>query len=62
MSRGVQSFRQSDVRRALRATKAAGLDVARVKIGRDGNFEIEIGKQGTEAASDCSANPWDDAA
>ena len=53
MSRGVQSFRQSDVRRALRATKAAGLDVKRVKVGKDGGFEIEIGKPAAqEAASD----------
>jgi hypothetical protein len=58
MSRGVQSFRQSEVQRALRAAKAAGLAVERVKISRDG-IEIEIAKPGTEVTPEGNSNPWD---
>jgi hypothetical protein len=59
MSRGVQSFRQNEIRRALRATMAEGFDVKRVTIGKGGQIEIEIGKPAEAAAPAGYANEWD---
>ncbi len=52
MSRGPQRFQKAEVQRALRATKAAGLNVAGLKIGRNGEIEIVIGKTTEAAAQD----------
>lgn len=41
MSRGVQSFKLTEVRRVLRAVKEAGLETKRVRVGE---VEIEIGR------------------
>ena len=40
MSRGPQTFRQRDVSAAIRAAKTAGLEVARVEVGKDGKIVI----------------------
>jgi hypothetical protein len=37
MSRGQQTFKQSDVTKALKATVKAGIAVGRVKIDKDGS-------------------------
>lgn len=50
MARAPLVFKQSDVRRALRAARDAGYDIARVKIARDGAIELMIGKPATEPA------------
>jgi hypothetical protein len=44
MPRGSQIFRQSDVTRAIKATKAAGENVERVEIGPDGRIIVIVGK------------------
>lgn len=44
MGRGLLAFKQSDVRRALRATRDAGYEVASLRIARDGAIEIDVGK------------------
>ena len=44
MPRGPQIFRQSDVTRVIKATKAAGEDVERVEIGPDGRIVVIVGK------------------
>jgi hypothetical protein len=41
MARGACTFKQQDVTRALKGAKAAGLDVARVKINPDGSIVID---------------------
>ena len=41
MSRGPNTFRKSDLVRALKGAKAAGVEVARIKIAKDGKIEIE---------------------
>lgn len=46
MSRGVQSFKLTEVRRVLRAVKEAGLETKRVRVG---DVEIEIGRPAGEA-------------
>jgi hypothetical protein len=62
MSRGSQTFRQSDLTRALKGTKAAGIDVARIKITKDGLIEIDTANS-SQASDELSgaANQWDDA-
>ncbi len=45
VARGSASFRQSDLTRALKATKAAGIDVARIEIEPEtGRIVIVPGK------------------
>jgi hypothetical protein len=44
MARGPCTFKQQDVTRALLAAKKAGVDITRIKIGKDGSIEIDTGK------------------
>jgi hypothetical protein len=44
MARGLLTFRQRDLVRALKGTKAAGLDVSKVEIDKDGKIVVIIGK------------------
>jgi len=60
VSRNVWTFRQRDVTRALKATIAAGVDVRRIEIDREGKIVVVTGKPG-EASDDRSANEWEDA-
>jgi len=47
MARGSQTFRQRDLVRALRSAKAAGLEISKVEIERDGKIIVIIGKSDT---------------
>ena len=40
MSRAPSTFRQGDVTRAVKAARAAGLDVVRTEIDRDGRIVL----------------------
>ncbi|MGC1345087.1 MAG: hypothetical protein WA863_03075 [Methyloceanibacter sp.] len=44
MARGPLTFRQRDLARALKGTKAAGLEVSKVEIDKDGKIVVIIGK------------------
>ena len=44
MPRTACTFKQSDVTKALRAARDAGLSLARVEIGRDGKIIMVPGK------------------
>jgi len=59
MARAPSIFRQQDVTKAIKATKAAGVDIARIEITKDGRIVIitaaEAAVQG-EAGGD---NEWD---
>jgi hypothetical protein len=44
MSRGPCTFKQSDVTKAVKAVVAAGVDVARVEVGKDGRIVVIAGK------------------
>lgn len=44
MSRGPSTFRQRDVTAAVKAITAAGIEVARVEIGKDGKIVVFTGK------------------
>lgn len=58
MSRGSHTFKLSDVTRALKATKAAGIEVSRIKINALGEIEIAAGKP-SEINEAKGANEWD---
>lgn len=49
------AFKQADLTRALKGVLAAGLAVARVKIDREGNIDVELGS----AEQVKPANDWD---
>jgi hypothetical protein len=44
MGRGISRVRETDVRRAIQATKKAGETVQRVEIGKDGKIVVITGK------------------
>jgi hypothetical protein len=44
MARGRLTFRKRDLVRALNGTKAAGLEVSKVEIDKDGKIVVIIGK------------------
>lgn len=58
MSRGPASFRQSDLKRAIKALKAAGEHITGVRFDSAGKPVIITGK-GESATS--ASNPWDEA-
>ena len=51
------AFRQADVARALRAARAAGVQIARVEIDRDGKIVVVVGEP---ARDDKNRNEWDE--
>ena len=57
MARGPSTFRQQDVTRALRATVAAGIEVSRVEIDKEGKIVIITGKPSETGGEE--PNPWD---
>jgi hypothetical protein len=61
MSRGPQTFRQRDIAAAIKAVIAAGREVARVEVGKDGRI-IVILANGNEPVDKptCGEDEWDD--
>jgi hypothetical protein len=56
MPRGACTFKQQDVTRALKATRAAGVEVQRVEIDKDGKIVLVTGKP-AETGADESDHP-----
>lgn len=62
MARGPCTFRQQNVTRALRAMLAAGIEVQRIEIDRDGKIVVVAGKsKELPRDGDDERNEWDDA-
>jgi hypothetical protein len=62
MARGACTFKQQDVTRALRATVAAGIEVRRVEIDKDGKIVLVTGKPAApERSVQEGSNDWADA-
>ena len=60
MSRGPQTFRQRDVAALVKAAKAAGCEVARIEVGKDGRIIVILAQTNGCEAVDPARNEWDD--
>jgi hypothetical protein len=56
MTRAPATFRQQDVTRAIRAAIAAGVDIARIEVAKDGTIVI-VTAADTELKAE--TNEWD---
>ena len=59
MPRNPSTFRQTDLTRAIKAVRNAGVGVARAEIAKDGRISIIIGKT-HEANTDIELTPDDE--
>jgi hypothetical protein len=59
MPRAPCTFRQKDVTRALRATIAAGIEVQRIEINKDGKIIVVTAKPTEPAEVLTGGNEWD---
>jgi hypothetical protein len=57
MARGPNTFKQADVTRAVKAVAAAGIEISRVEIDREGKIVVVTGKP---QASTSDRNEWDE--
>jgi hypothetical protein len=58
MARGTCTFKQADVTKAVRAVVAAGVEVARVEVDREGRIIVVTGKPKPDGGSR-EENEWD---
>jgi len=60
MARAPCTFRRRDLTAAVKAMVAAGVEVARVEIGKDGKIVVVTGKSGeTPDENGKDENEWD---
>jgi hypothetical protein len=59
MARGPCAFKQSDVTKAVKAVVAAGVNVARVEVDKDGRIVVIAGKPAHDGAGASDRNEWD---
>jgi hypothetical protein len=61
LPRGATTFRQRDLTAALKAARAAGCEVARIEVGKDGRIIVILdnGKEPLADKSGCGGNEWD---
>jgi hypothetical protein len=59
MSRGQQTFRQSDLTKALRATAKAGIAIARVEIDKTGKIVVVTATPENADGEKPEQNEWD---
>ena len=46
MSRGPQTFRQNDLKRALKVAAGAGMRVTEIRVDKDGRIVVVVGEPG----------------
>jgi hypothetical protein len=61
MARSSLTFKQTDVTRAVKAVAAAGIEIARVEVDRDGRIVVIAGKPESNAVAGRGGNEWDGA-
>lgn len=61
MSRGPSTFKQRDVTAAIKAAVAAGVEVAKIEVDKDGKIVMTIGKCERVNGERAGRNEWDDA-
>ena len=59
MGRGKATFKQSDLTRAVKAARAAGIEVAAVRVNPQGQIEVVAGKLQEQNGVDAGENEWD---
>jgi hypothetical protein len=59
MARAPSTFRQLDVTRAIKAAKAAGVDIGRIEIANDGRIVIITAAKAAVQAEAGEDNEWD---
>jgi hypothetical protein len=59
MARGSLTFRQADITRALKAVVAAGAEVVRVEVDKEGKIVIVVGKPGAATDKAEGEGEWD---
>jgi hypothetical protein len=60
MSKGMLTFKETDLRRAIRAFQKLGLPITGAEIHRDGKIVVVVGGEGM-GAQESTANEWDGA-
>jgi hypothetical protein len=62
MSRGVQTFKQRDVTKALKGAEKAGFKVQRAEVRRDGSILLDFDRPAAAppASPDPAVNEWDE--
>jgi hypothetical protein len=58
MARGQSTFKQSDVTKAVKAVVAAGVQVGRVEVDKEGRIVV-IADRGVPAEKGREGNEWD---
>jgi hypothetical protein len=58
MARPPSTFRQQDVTRAIKATKAAGVNIAKIEIDRTGKIAIMVATEAAKGGAE-EGNEWD---
>jgi hypothetical protein len=59
MGKGLCTFKETDFTRAVKAARKAGLEIAGVRVSREGDIVILAGKP-RETSQAETANPWDE--
>ena len=61
MPKGLQLFKETDIRRAIKTFQKLGLPIARAEIDRDGKIVVVVGEgKSTDEKRMTNANLWDE--
>ena len=59
LSRRPATFRQTDLTRALKGARAAGVEIAQVEIDKDGRIIVVAAKSNEQSSNGGERNEWD---